>query len=200
MVKLHKICLGLLLLCPFAHAQTSLLNNSATVEMTCRISTTNMNFGAYNPLETSVLQASSAVQLTCTPGSVTLKLNGGTNSTLYTLAGDQYNYTRCQRAMKSARGDFVAYDLSWSVGSYNPATSNSSNPVVKDDTCSNTFAGTLGGVTFRPTQPELATRTIEVFGYIRNYPNDRTERSSSVDARKARPGSYTDSLVVQVTY
>lgn len=199
-MKIHTTLIGLLLVCPFAHGQTSSLNNSATVEMVCRISVANMNFGAYNPLDTALLQASSGVQLTCTPGSVVLKLNGGNNSTLYTLAGDQYNYTRCQRAMKSARGDFVAYDLSWGVGSYNPATSNSSNPVVKDDTCSNTFAGTLGGITFRSTEPELATRTIEVYGYIRNYANDRTERSSSVDARKARPGSYTDSLVVQVVY
>ena len=195
------LALGLFLLAPTSWAQSNNLNNTATVETACRISAGSMNFGAYNPLETAVIQASGSITLTCTPGSVTLRLNGGSNATIYTLAGDQFNYTRCQRAMKSTRGDFIAYDVNWGIGaSYNPATSNSSNLIHKGEACSNTYGGVLAGITFRPTEPEMSTRTIDVFGYIRNYANDRTERSAAVDARKARPGTYTDTMVVQVTY
>ena len=194
------LALGLLFLAPTSWAQSNNLNNSATVEMACRIATGSMNFGAYNPLDTAIPQASGSITLTCTPGSVTLRVNGGNNATLYTVAGDQFNYTRCQRAMKSTRGDFVAYDVNWGVGTYNPATSNSSNLIHTGEACSNTYAGVLAGINFRPTEPEMSTRTIQLYGYIRNYANDRSNRSAAVDARKARPGTYTDTMVVQVTY
>jgi len=187
--------LGLILLCPLAQAQTVLLNNSATVQSMCQISTTNMNFGAYNPLDTSLAQAEASIITRCTKGGATIKISGGNNSTSYN-SGDA-NVTRCQRAMKSAQGDFVAYDLHWGIGEYNPATSSSSNPVMKGDTCPNTYGGVLaiGFSSFAK-----ATVITPIYGYIRNYRNDQTERSSSVDPRKARPGTYSDSLIIQVTY
>lgn len=191
----HTTIFGLILLCPLAQAQTVLLNNSATVQSMCQISTTNMNFGAYNPLDTSLAQSSASIIAKCTKGNATIKINGGNNATSYNSSDT--NVTRCQRAMKSAKGDFVAYDLHWGIGEYNPATSSSSNPVIKGETCPNTYGGVLviGFPSF-----EKATVITPIYGYIRNYRNDRTERSSSVDPRKARPGTYSDSLIIEVAY
>lgn len=201
MKNFYTTILGLILLGPYAHGQASSLNHSATVEMSCRIAVGPMNFGGYNPLDSSLPQASANLTLICTPGnSVIVKMSGGTNATAYKLAGDSYNYTRCQRAMKSPQGDFVAYDLAWGTSSYDPATSNSSNAVLKDDTCANSYAGNLSGISFKANQPETATYTRQIWGFIRNYSSDRVQRSAFVDGRKARPGSYTDSVVVQVTY
>lgn len=179
-----------------AHAQSNNLNNTATVSTACRVSTTNLVFGSYNPLDTAIPLVSATITAVCTPGSFTIRLNGGSNSTAYKMAGDTYNYTRCQRAMKSTRGDFVAYDLRW-IDSYDPATANSSNPVMTTETCPNTFATSISA-SFTPQSGSVWRYNI--WGAIRNYPADRSERSAYVDGRKARPGVYTDTVIVQMTY
>lgn len=157
-----------------------------------------MSFGVYNPLDGTLPQASATVTTTCTPGSVSMTVNGGNNATAYKHVSDQ-SITRCQRAMKSTRGDFVAYDIGWVAGIYNPSQPQLGNPVVAGDTCSRTY-GTTFNRTFVAGSSNNATRVSTLYGYIRNFPSDKTERSASVNGSAARPGSYSDSLIVQLNY
>lgn len=65
------------------------------------------------------------------------------------------------------------------------------------ETCQNTFATSISA-SFTPQSGSVWTYNI--WGAIRHYPADRSERSAYVDGRKARPGVYTDTVIVQTTY
>lgn len=93
----------------WAATATATLNVSASVTQTCKISTTNVVFGSYDPVVTNLSTALNApspgtLVVTCTKnaGGVTLALNTGTHSTGGTI-----------RQMKETAGAgmFLSYQL-----------------------------------------------------------------------------------------
>ena len=198
---LSSLMFAVLLLPQASFAQTAsrTLTNSADIQSLCQLSVSPMNFGTFNPLSETLVQATATVSLRCTPGSVSMSLSGGQNSTVYKFTGDQFDRTLCQRAMKSTSSNhYVAYDLYYVESSYNPDNSNGYNPQPQSGTCSEAFGSIIGGTGFN--EKNQGYNTITIRGSIRNNPIDAQVRSAFVNPKNAKAGVYLDTVTLKITY
>jgi spore coat protein U-like protein len=193
----HPVLLALVFLPGLAWAQSAstTLTNTSNIEPSCQISVGSLNFGPFNPLDNQPVLGQAVLRLRCTIGSFVVKMNAGQNANTFKVIGDTYNYTRCQRVMKSTSGNFqIAYDLYYS--NYDASSSASFSPVL-DTNCNQSYGGTLALGFYTPSG---ADREVLINGVIRNYPADQSTRTSYVNPKNAKAGVYTDSVTVQITY
>ena len=178
----------------WAQSPSTTLTNTSNVEPSCQMSVGSLNFGPFNPLDNQPVLGQAVLRLRCTIGNIIVKMNSGQNASTFKVIGDTYNYTRCQRVMKSTSGNFqVAYDLYYS--SYD-ASSASSSPVL-DTNCNQSYGGVLS-TGFNTTSG--ADKEVLINGIIRNYPADQSTRTAYVNPKNAKSGVYTDSVTIQITY
>lgn len=117
------LCLALCTFAASAFAETSSLNNTATVVSHCTIAVTkNLDFGVINPLnyaDQQEIKAAGSVQLMCTKQSVVLNMDFGS-----TTKGDGArrpnasvpNVYACDRRMRSSVNPAVKYFYRLSTG------------------------------------------------------------------------------------
>jgi spore coat protein U-like protein len=198
---LSSLLLAALLLpqASFAQTASTTLTNTTDIQSLCQVSVSPMNFGTFNPLSTTLVQASATVSLRCTPGSISMSLSGGQNATVYKFTGDQYDRTLCQRAMKNTSSNhYVAYDLYYIESSYKPDNSHGANPQPQTSTCNEAFGTSIGGTPFNVANQGYNTITIR--GAIRNNPLDAQVRNAFVNPKNAKAGVYLDTVTLKITY
>lgn len=198
---ISSLLLSALLLPQSSFAQTAArtLTNTVDIQSLCEVSVSPMSFGTFNPLSTTPVQASATVSLRCTPGSISMSLNGGQNSTVYKFTGDQYDRTLCQRAMKNTSSNhYVAYDLYYIETSYNSENPHGYNPQPQSGTCGEAFGTSIGGTNF--TEKNQGYNTITIRGSIRNNPIDAQVRSAFVNPKNTKAGVYLDTVTLKITY
>lgn len=89
---------------------TATFNVTASVPASCKVSATDINFGAYDPVNansTTALPSTGGVTVSCVKGTVaTVSLDQGKN------AGSGSTCTAPARQMKDAAGDLLGYTIS----------------------------------------------------------------------------------------
>lgn len=193
----------LLTIAPLAQAQSKSLSltNTVTAVDSCTLNTTqNLNFGTYNPLNDNAgIRSVGQVQIYCAPGRKLIKMNNGNNSSqVYTRkevgyptgSGTYYWYYNCQRRMKNAEGQTLAYNF-YTDAAYG---STISNELSGAGTSSSNGGFTCGAATQQLTYVDFtadknAPQVINLFGEI--LPNQGSTATSGV---------YTDSMVISVAF
>ncbi|MGH7728411.1 MAG: spore coat protein U domain-containing protein [Vulcanimicrobiaceae bacterium] len=160
----------------WAGSNSANLQIAASVISDCAITTSNVNFGNYDPAvtnATTALTASGAVTITCTPGS----------SPVIAL-GPGLNAVSGQRNMKTGTST-LSYNL------YQPpnTTPGSACTYTSPTAWGDGLADTGSAPTFTPTSPtSLAPRTYNVCGSI------PAAQAAAISA------SYADTVVATVTF
>src|SRR5262249_31943577 len=132
--------LTLVAACVYAGTGTSNFQVTANVVANCTLSSTNVAFGAYDPLGVGNLQATGTLTLTCVKGTapISIDLNLGSNPSGTTLqmkgavSGNFITYA-LYKPVSNAAGAACAYTTVWGVGAVNglvPAAAPSKAPRV----------------------------------------------------------------------
>jgi spore coat protein U-like protein len=195
MLKCISPLLLILLLAPsISQAQSSALNlsNTATITPACEFTSSTINLGAYNPLSDQLVQGHGVIKVKCTVGTVGYTYNAGQNGRVFKNPSE--TYSRCQRAMKSATGNYVAYDVNFTGNTYD--STKAYQPVYVNNRCSDSSSA-YSTVNFTPEGNR--EQEIQLTATIRNDPADKA-RSIYINPLSTPAGVYTDTITINFTY
>lgn len=171
-----------------AQSKSSTLTQTAQVLSACSISTVeNINFGVVDALTDTAKTGSGAVRASCTKGSYALTVNYGMNSKfwIWSNAGQGTTYMCRPRAMANTKGALLPYTIYSDSGLTQPISTND-QIMISGGTYVNTpctLMSSWKSVVF--TEPKAQTVTL--------YGKMTVDKSSNA-------GTYTDSLVVSITF
>lgn len=198
------VFVSVLLICAHSFAQAQSLNTvqSATVDSSCSISTTqNITFSAFNPLNFGVMASSGALQVQCTKGSYSVSRNIGENSDNFsksvkrentdgTLNGNVSTVSLvCSSYMKGPDGSFIEYRIGDRPSFTSMYRGTAGYTQADRRNCSTTDTVLQDTLTFN----ENSSQTVLITATIGNS-QDKTEYKS------LRGGTYIDTLTVSVTF